>query len=86
MFFKSVWQSFMATTAIAAPAPDITELFGPYLSSGASILLASDANYSAAIPQRWSNFAAPSYIATIKPAIVEDVQNIVCHLYNPITC
>ncbi|KAI6091229.1 hypothetical protein F4821DRAFT_226753 [Hypoxylon rubiginosum] len=77
MFFKSVWQSFMATTAIAAPAPDITELFGPYLSSGASILLASDANYSAAIPQRWSNFAAPSYIATIKPAIVEDVQNIV---------
>nr|UOS85803.1 FAD-linked oxidoreductase [Hypoxylon rubiginosum] len=77
MFFKTVWQKIMATTAAAAVVPDVNELFGPYLSPGASIYLASDANYTAEVTQRWSDFAAPSYIATIKPAIVDDVQNIV---------
>ncbi|KAI1775077.1 hypothetical protein F4818DRAFT_441900 [Hypoxylon cercidicola] len=77
MFFKSAWQRFVATTAAAASVPDINELFGPYLSPGASIYLASDANYTAEVAQRWSDYAAPSYIATIKPAIVDDVQNIV---------
>ncbi|KAI0161041.1 hypothetical protein GGR52DRAFT_157104 [Hypoxylon sp. FL1284] len=77
MFFRTLWQKTMAATAVAAAAPDVNQLFGPYLSSGASIILASDANYTARVTQRWSNFAAPSYIATIKPAIVDDVQNIV---------
>ncbi|KAK9778161.1 putative FAD-binding PCMH-type domain-containing protein [Seiridium cardinale] len=60
-----------------AHTPNITKIFGPSLSADAGMYLASDANYSAQVSQRWSIHAAPSYIGTIKPATIEDVQNIV---------
>ncbi|KAK6066639.1 FAD binding domain-containing protein [Seiridium cupressi] len=48
-----------------AHAPNITKIFGPSLSADADIYLASDANYSVQVSQRWSIHAAPSYIAKI---------------------
>lgn len=69
----SVWQKVVA----AAAAPNVTELFGPSLSAAASIYLASDADYSDRVTQRWTRHASPSYLGAIQPATVGDVQNIV---------
>ncbi|KAI2621293.1 hypothetical protein GGR54DRAFT_96721 [Hypoxylon sp. NC1633] len=80
MFLHTAWQKLLAATTVAAAAaaaPNITDLFGPHLSTDAAIYLASDTNYTALAAQRWTDYAAPSYVATIKPATVEDVQNIV---------
>lgn len=77
-----VWQKVLAaaatiTTTTTVTSPNIRELFGPSLSSDAAIYLASEANYTAHVAQRWSAHDAPSYIATIQPATVEDVRSIV---------
>ncbi|KAJ2976040.1 hypothetical protein NUW58_g297 [Xylaria curta] len=58
-------------------APNITHLFGPSLSSGAAIYLASEPNYASHVSQRWTTHEAPSFIATIQPATIEDVENTV---------
>ncbi|KAI1379509.1 hypothetical protein F4677DRAFT_442487 [Hypoxylon crocopeplum] len=77
MLFDTAWQKTIVATAITATTPNINDLFGPHLSPNASIYLASEGNYSAHVTQRWTDYAAPSYIATIQPATVKDVQNIV---------
>lgn len=47
------------------------------LSSGADVYLASDANISSLVTQRWNVFEAPSYVVYARPATAEDVQTIV---------
>lgn len=79
MFFDTTLQRALVAAAAVATAPNVTELFGPHLSSRASIYLASDSNYTTSVTQRWTDYAAPAYIATIQPATVHDVQNIVSH-------
>ncbi|KAI1746384.1 hypothetical protein F4680DRAFT_401248 [Xylaria scruposa] len=81
---SAAWQKILATAATTittntntATSPNIKELFGPSLSPDAAIYLASEPNYTAHVTQRWSTHDAPSYIATIQPASVEDVRNIV---------
>ncbi|KAL5333401.1 FAD-binding domain-containing protein [Aspergillus crustosus] len=66
------WQSVLS---LSSAAPNITQLFGPSLSAHASIHLPSDANYTDKVTQRWTNHQTPSYIGTIKPATIKDVQN-----------
>nr|QNC49721.1 Hfaza2M [Hypoxylon fragiforme] len=77
MFFDTTLQRALVAAAAVATAPNVTELFGPHLSSRASIYLASDSNYTTSVTQRWTDYAAPAYIATIQPATVHDVQNII---------
>lgn len=56
---------------------NITGIFGPCLSPGAEIYYTSDPNYADEVLPRVSSFDAPSFVATILPDTVEDVQNIV---------
>ena len=81
MLFDKTWQKLLSGTAIASGIPNITHLFGPGLSTGANIYLASDPDYASHVKQQWSSHAAPSYIGTIQPATIQDVQHIV---RNPI--
>lgn len=56
---------------------NLTALFAPVLSTGSSIYLPGDPDYSTEITPRYSGFDEPSYAIAIKPATAEDVQNIV---------
>lgn len=56
---------------------DLQALFGTALSPEAEIFLPSYANFTEDLQQRWTDWAAPSYIGGIKVATAEDVQNIV---------
>lgn len=56
---------------------NLTELFGPSLSPNAQIILPTDRHFASRLPQRWTDYDAPSYIGAIKPATEADVQNIV---------
>lgn len=87
MLGSTVLQKVLALTGAGSAAPepgagtlsrnDIRQLFGPSLSAGASILMPSDQNYTELVTQRWTIHEAPSFLATIQPATVEDVENIV---------
>jgi hypothetical protein len=55
----------------------IASIFSPSLSPGAQIFLPTDVNYTEEVNQRWTTFAVPSFIGTIKPATERDIQNIV---------
>lgn len=70
----SILQSVLGVTAATT---NLTALFGPKLSPDAEIVLPTDTNFSAKLPQRWTDYQAPSYIGAIKPATTADVQNIV---------
>ena len=61
----------------ANSATNLQALFGTALSPEAEIFLPSYANYTEDLQQRWTEWAAPSYIGGIKVATAEDVQNIV---------
>ncbi|GAW16650.1 hypothetical protein ANO14919_060860 [Xylariales sp. No.14919] len=65
------------SAAATLPIPNIPRLFGPSLSPGAAIYLASEPNYTSHVSQRWTSHKAPSFIATIQPATIGDVQNTV---------
>ncbi len=69
--------SILPLVAASYKATNIDALFGPRLSSEAEIFLPSYANYTEEVQQRWSAWAAPSYVGAIKVATAEDVQNIV---------
>ena len=73
----SLVQSVIGITAATNGFTNLTALFGPKLSSHAEIVLPTDTNFSAKLPQRWTEYQAPSYIGAIKPATAADVQNIV---------
>ncbi|KAL9005330.1 MAG: hypothetical protein Q9188_001894 [Gyalolechia gomerana] len=45
--------------------------------SGTQVFFPGQANYTALTTQRWTSYEAPSYLASIKPSCVEDVQKIV---------
>jgi FAD/FMN-containing dehydrogenase len=63
-------------TAESGPkTTDIDQIFRPVLSSQALIYLANDSSDN--VVPRWSTYKNPSYVATIKPASEEDVQNII---------
>ncbi|PNY29983.1 Uncharacterized protein TCAP_00107 [Tolypocladium capitatum] len=69
----NIWQKVLALGSTPA-AFNITELFGPGLSAGASIY---ETSFTSDVSQRWSVHRAPSFVGAIKPATVEDVQSIV---------
>ncbi|KAI1314099.1 hypothetical protein F5Y03DRAFT_336159 [Xylaria venustula] len=76
MLLLPALQKVLSTSATLS-TPDIKHLFGPILSPGAAIYLASEPNYESHVSQRWTTHEAPSYIATIQPATIGDVQNTV---------
>ena len=45
--------------------------------SGTQVLFPGQANYANLTTQRWSTYEAPTYIASVKPACVQDVITIV---------
>lgn len=63
--------------AIGFSAVNLTALFKPSLSPGATIILPSDAHWGSQLQQRWSDYRAPAYFGAIKPVTEADVQNIV---------
>jgi hypothetical protein len=56
---------------------NITSIFEPCLSAGAEIYYPSDPLYPQEVLPRASTYDPPSFIATILPATVQDIQNIV---------
>ena len=71
----SVTQAVLGWT-LAGPT-NLTQLFGPGLSPRAQIILPG-AEWTTEVQQRWSTYQAPTYTGAIKPAIVADIQHIVC--------
>jgi len=64
--------------AVLSLQSNLTDLFGPHLSSKAQIIPPTAPDYPAQIQQRWTDYNAPSYsLGAIKPATEQDVQNIV---------
>ena len=45
--------------------------------SGTQVFFPGQANYANLTTQRWSTYEAPSYLASVKPACVQDVITIV---------
>ncbi|PKX89314.1 FAD-binding oxidoreductase [Aspergillus novofumigatus IBT 16806] len=76
MFLLVVFLLFASATS-SLETSDIAAIFGPVLSPEAQIYFPADPDYNKQVKQRWSTFASPSYIATIKPATEQDVQNTV---------
>lgn len=68
---------FEATSNTRIDGNDIAAIFGPVLTPEAHIFLPSDGDYDDNVMARWSTFNAPSYVATVKPAMETDVQAIV---------
>ena len=57
---------------------NLTSLFGPVLSSSATIIPPTTENYTFHLTQRWTDYHSPSYpLGAIKPATEDDVANIV---------
>ncbi|KAM0810175.1 putative FAD-binding PCMH-type domain-containing protein [Seiridium cardinale] len=78
MRFETFVPIVLAKLASAACASNnVSALFAGHLSPDAGIYYPSDADYAQEITQRHTLFDDPSYYAAIKPATVEDVQNIV---------
>ncbi|RMZ82267.1 hypothetical protein DV738_g1892, partial [Chaetothyriales sp. CBS 135597] len=69
----------LAAAAYAALAfgQDLEALFSPYLSSGAEIAESTEANFSTVVGPRWSSWEVPNWSGAIKPATVNDIQEIV---------
>ena len=63
--------------ACPAPVLNVTAVFGPGLSAGASIHFASDPDFNTTTVQRYTPWHQPTFQVTIKPSTPEDVQFIV---------
>lgn len=70
-------KALQSILSLTAATTNLTTLFGPSLSVDARIYLPSDPNYAQKVTQRWTIHESPSFIGTIKPAVVGDVQEIV---------
>ena len=55
----------------------VAQDFRELLSQGSGIYLASDENWENETTQRWNLWNAPTYVVSVKPALVEDVQKVV---------
>lgn len=77
MFLSVAFLFTLSLVEASYNATNIQALFGPSLSSGAEILLPSYTNYTEDVQQRWSTWAAPTYIGAIKVVTAEDVKSIV---------
>lgn len=66
-----------AVLAIASPALMVQDIKS-LLSSGSEVILTSDPNYAVDFQARFETSAPPSYIIGVKPALISDVQKIVC--------
>ena len=66
-----------AASVIPRGDQNISSIFEPGLSPGASIYYPSDPDFATETTQRWSTYSPPSFVATIKPVTDEDIQNIV---------
>ncbi|KAL8940821.1 MAG: hypothetical protein Q9216_002610 [Gyalolechia sp. 2 TL-2023] len=69
-----------STALIGRAGPNLRTLLsepGRKWCSGTQVFFPGQANYTALTTQRWTTYEAPSYLASIKPSCVEDVQRIV---------
>lgn len=57
----------------------VAQDFRAILSQGSGIYLPSDENWEDETTQRWNLWNAPTYVISVKPALVEDVQKIVSY-------
>jgi hypothetical protein len=73
------------STCSKSSTVNLTCVFAPHLSSGAKIYYPSDTDYAGEVVPRYSLFDPPSFLVTILPATVQDVQNIVGFTYLPET-
>ena len=69
-----------ATSLAERASPDLKALLSrPQKNwcSGTQVFYSGQANYQDLTTQRWTTYEAPSYLASVKPACVEDVKTIV---------
>lgn len=69
---------FLSIQRAAGSPTTLTQLKSWNLSPGTKILLPSDSNYVNETTQRYTTHDAPTYRASVKPALDTDVQKIVC--------
>ena len=67
----------LSHTVWAMTGPQVAAYFQENLSSGSSVHLPSDSNYTTQVAQRWDIFAPPTYIVAVKPALPQDIQRVV---------
>ncbi|KAL2810520.1 hypothetical protein BJX63DRAFT_444698 [Aspergillus granulosus] len=67
-------QSILGASVATSTFPNLTSIFGPYLSPSAEILLPTDNEFPSQLTQRWTDYNKPSYIGAIKPATEKDIQ------------
>lgn len=73
-------------TANAINGTLVAQDFRRILSPGSGIYLPSDANWENETTQRWDLWNPPTYVISVKPALVEDVQKIVSLIVDCFTC
>ena len=73
LVFETIWLSVSAGNV--STTASILEQAG--LSSETEIFLRSDANYTEEVQQRYTIHDEPTYVASVKPALVSDVQTLV---------
>ncbi|KAK8121430.1 hypothetical protein PG999_005550 [Apiospora kogelbergensis] len=76
-FLQALSLGRIASTTASTSACNWADLFASNLSSGATIVEASDPHFSAKVAQRWTTHGAPSICGAIQPATAEDVEKIV---------
>ncbi|KAL2871245.1 FAD-binding oxidoreductase [Aspergillus lucknowensis] len=70
-----VVQSILGASAAASTTfPNLTSIFGPYLSQSAEIILPTDKEFPDRLTPRWTDYNKPTYIGAIKPATENDIQ------------
>lgn len=58
-------------------ASTLEEVYGPWVSSSTEIAGSAEANFSSVVGHRWSEWEAPNWSGAIKPASVQDLQEVV---------
>ena len=52
---------------------------------GTQVFFPGQPNYANLTTQRWTSYEAPSYVASIKPACVEDIEKVVSIFIEPVS-
>ena len=78
---SGAWAAGSTTTSLVErSSPDLKALLSrpeKKWCSGTQVFYPGQANYEDLTIQRWTTYEAPSYLASVKPACVQDVQTIV---------
>ena len=88
-FGASVLAGSISHTLMERATPDLKSLLSQpqhAWCSGTQVFFPGQANYANLTTQRWSIYEEPTYIASVKPACVQDVITVVSIRTSHTTC